>query len=677
MSGIIKKIFKLFAYLLLVMVIFTVSVMGVFIATFDANEYKQDLTGLLREQTGRDLQFYGDVGLTFYPALGMKLGALSLSNAKGFGNQPMVKVNQVSISVDVASLIAFSPEVEQLLLADLDILLQRNAAGVTNWDDLVKPGDANTRSETSPSESVSEDSAMTVKGAFGGLNIQNARLLWQDKQAGVEYRVSDLDLKTGRMTPDAPFPLQLHVAVQSSGEIDASLDLTSRVQYLFGSGHLKLDSFDLNMTANGSLVPLAPLNAGLAVEQVLVDPQARSIDLQSLVLTLNNLQLNGDVKVTDYAQPAVSFKLAADTLDIDELLAIPPPSEQPEPAVETEPVRTGSAEDVEIKLPMELLRSVEIDGSLTIAKLKLKNLWMEQMNLGLNAKKGIVDLKPLKMALYEGRFDGAIQIDARGDVPKYKITKNLTNVQVGDLLTDFSGEDRISGNMTAGVSIATRGEWLSELKKNSNGNMSLKFSDGALKGFNLRYLLEKAKAKLRGKSPPDESTRKTDFSALSLTGRIRNGVFSSNDLNLQAPTLRVSGKGKADLNNDTVDFLVNAKLVGTLKGQQAGSQDELRGLLIPVRIVGPFTAPDIDVQLDEMLKAQGNAKIAAEKARLKEKIEQEKAALEKQIAEQKAALETAKQDEIEKQKAVLEARKKAAEEKAKKKIEDKLKNLFD
>ena len=154
-----------------------------------------------------------------------------------------------------------------------------------------------------------------------------------------------------------------------------------------------------------------------------------------------------------------------------------------------------------------------------------------------------------------------------------------------------------------------------------------------------------------------------------------NGVFKSDDLNLQAPALRVGGKGQADLNNDTVDYLVKAKLVGTLKAQEAGSVDDLSGLLIPVRIKGPFASPDIDVQLDEMLKAQTDAKLAEEKARLKAQVEAEKAALQKQIDEQKAALEAAKQQEIEKQKAVLEAKKKAEEEKAKDKLKDKLKNI--
>ncbi len=638
MSGIIKKIFKLAAYLVLILVVFVAAVTGVFVATFDANAYKQDLQDLVRQQTGRDLQFFGDVGLTVYPALGMKLGALSFSNASGFGAQPMIKVNEVSISVDVASLIAFKPEVAQLVLRDLEVNLQKNASGVSNWDDLLKQESGASSTDSTPS-TADDSEPMKISGAFGGLNIENAALLWKDEQAGVEYRVSDFDLTTGRITPGAPFSVQMGVVVQVDKEAD-------------------------------------PLTLGFASESVTVNLDANAINLQGLQLALNDMVLKGHINVRDYTQPSVSFKLAGETLDVDALLGTPPPGSQPAEA-DPQPVETGSAEDVEIKLPMELLRSLQIDGAITIARLKLQNLWLEQVNLGVNAKNGVIDLKPVKLSLYDGSFNAAIQVNAKGNKPKYQVSKTLESVQVGKLLSDFSGEDKISGAMNASVNIATKGEWLSALKENSNGDMSLKFSDGALKGFNLRYLIDKAKATLGGEEVPDEDAQTTDFSSLSLTGKIKRGVFSSDDLELQAPALRVGGAGKANLNNNTVDYLVNTKLVGSLKGQQGGSSDELSGLLIPVRIKGPFTDLDIDVQLDDMLKAQGAKKIAAEKARLKAKIDAEKAALQKQIDDEKAALEAAKQKELEKQKAVLEAKKAAAKAKAKKAAEDKLKSLLD
>ncbi|MCP4493549.1 MAG: AsmA family protein [Gammaproteobacteria bacterium] len=638
MSGIIKKIFKLVAYLLLVLVVFVATAAGVFIATFDANAYKQDLQDLVRQQTGRDLQFFGDVGLTIYPALGMKLGALSFSNASGFGTQPMVKVNQVSISVEVASLLAFKPEVAQLILRDLEVNLQKNSSGTSNWDDLLKQ-ETSSSSTSSSTPATSDGETIKISGAFGGLNIENAALLWKDEQAGVEHRVSDLDLTTSRITANAPFSVKMGVVVQTDKEAD-------------------------------------PLTIGFASESVAVGLNANTIKMQSLQLGVNDLLFRGQIDVHDYTQPSVSFSLAADTLDVDALLGTPPSGSQPAEGG-PQPVKTGSAEDVEIKLPMELLRSLQIDGAITIARLKLQNLWMEQVSLGVNAKDGVIDLKPMQLTLYDGSFDGAIQVNARGKKPEYRVSKTLKSVQVGKLLSDFSGEDTISGAMNASVNVATSGEWLSALKKNSTGDMSLKFTDGALKGFNLRHLIDNAKARLRGQAMPDAGAQTTDFSSLSLTGKIERGVFSSNDLNLQAPALRVSGAGKANLNSDSLNYLVKAKLVGSLQGQQGDSSDELSGLLIPVRIKGPFTDPDIDVQLDEMLKAHNAQKIAAEKAKLKAEIEAEKAALQKQIKAEKVALEAAKQKELEKQKAVLKAKKAAAKAKAEKAAKDKLMKLLD
>ena len=106
-------------------------------------------------------------------------------------------------------------------------------------------------------------------------------------------------------------------------------------------------------------------------------------------------------------------------------------------------------------------------------------------------------------------------------------------------------------------------------------------------------------------------------------------------------------------------------MVGSVEGQQEVANDESKGLLIPVRIKGPFAEPEIDVQLDEMLKARAKEKMKAD-------IDAEKAALEKQIQVEKDALAAAKQRELEKQKQLLEAKKKAELEKAKNKLLNKL-----
>ena len=141
--------------------------------------------------------------------------------------------------------------------------------------------------------------------------------------------------------------------------------------------------------------------------------------------------------------------------------------------------------------------------------------------------------------------------------------------------------------------------------------------------------------------------------------------LKQSEINLNQGVLRVSGKGKADLNSDEVDYLVYAKLVGSIEGQQGGAAKDLVGLTIPVRIKGPFTGPKIDVKLDEMLKAN----IDLEKEQIKKEIEAQRKALEEQLNREKKALEESRQRELEKKLEVEKAR-------AEKQLKEKMQKLF-
>ena len=648
-----QKLIRYFLIGLAVIVVLPIAAVGIFVAVFDANAYKQDMSSLVAEHTGRELQFEGDVSLTIYPALGMKLGGMSFANAAGFGASPMVRIGEASISVDVLSLLRFAPEIDRLILRDLEINLIRNKGGVNNWDDLVKkPAAAAAATGSSSSSGVTTSPATTssasefeLRGAFAGLEIENLKLLWLDEQAGERYQVTDLDISTGRIVPNESFPLTMHLDASASGDLDIVFDLQGNVEYL-------------------------------------IDQQR--LTLNDMIIALNQFEIGGMLQVSNFAQPALRFNLASEMLDVDDLLDSQPSSADSAGGTtqssgtgsttdSSEPAAGKTAEDTRIELPMQALRDLDIDGELKIARMKVQNLQMADFALHLTANKGLVGLKPVSVNMYGGEVVANVAIDVRGDVPKYGVGKSFRDVQVGELLKDYMGESPISGRMNAEVNLTTRGEWVSKLKQNSNGTMQLAFLDGALNGFNLRQSIDAAKARLRGDDASEEKTRKTDFSSLTISGVIKNGVFSSDDLDLQAPLLRVGGKGSADINSETVDYLVNAKLVGTSKGQGGGSADEFAGLSIPVRIKGPFTDPKIDVQLDEMLKA----KVDAQKAKLKAEIEAQKKALEQQLEAEKKALKAEQKALEEAKKRELEIKLEIEKAKATRKLEDKLKNLLD
>jgi AsmA protein len=637
-----QKIIRYVLIGLAVFIILPIVAVGIFVAVFDANAYKQDMSSLVLEQTGRELQFQGDVSLTIYPALGMKLGAMRFANAPSFGESPMVRIGAASVSVDVLSLLRLAPEIDKLILRDLEINLIRNKVGVNNWDDLLEPPAATSGSATAPGPSSAAAGTtpapatdeFELKGAFAGLEIENLRLLWLDEQAGERYQVTDLDISTGRIAPNESFPLTLHLDASAGGDLDIVVDLKTNVEYL-------------------------------------IDQQR--LTLNQMILALNQFKIGGMLQVSNFAKPALRFDLASQLLDVDALLGTPAADAAAPQSTTGAQSSTAAAEDIQIALPMQTLRDLDIDGELKIAKMKMQNLHMTDFSMRLKAQQGLVALKPVQMKMYDGEVLANIVVDVTGELPRYGVDKSLKDVQVGNLLKDYLGKSPISGKLNGDVNLTTRGEWLSKLKMNSNGTMQLAFLDGALNGFNIRQSIDVAKAKLRGETPPAEKTLKTDFSSLTISGVIKNGVFSSNDLNLQAPLLRVGGEGSADLNSALVDYLVNTKLVGTTAGQEGGSADDLAGLSIPVRIKGPFSDPKIDVQLDEMLKA----KVDAQKAKLKAEIDAQKAALQKQLEAEKQALAMEKKQLEEAKKRELEIKAEIEKAKAKKKLEDKLKKLLE
>lgn len=763
------KWLKFILYFILLLIVLIAITAAVFVATFDANAYKQELSDLVKQQTGRELSFSGDISLRLYPRLGMQLGHMQLSNAAGFGSKPFFAVDEVSVFVDVLSLLRLQPEIAELVLDGVSADLQKNAQGVTNWDDLLArfaspAAESESSTDTAPappsntaaaapaaSEPASAEAQepFELQGVFKGLRITNLNATWKDQQAGQFYQLQRLDLVTGEIRPNEAFDISLHVEAKGDPQIRAKVDLSTSVlfeidkerltlenlqlqtaasmgkdinaevklssalQFDLKRQYLQTEPFKIAVTASGELIPVeqAKINAlgelgfdlntqqlsvkGFAVDantsgglmQSIVanvageigmnlanmqlsigvlevsatatDPslplgqvQAQitaqqmdarlaqnQVDVQGLNIAVNDQRISGWVKANDFTVPDVAFDLHSDSFDLDKILGEPPPPvETPaEPETQDDTAADEPPADVEIALPMELLRSIKINGKLGIDALEAMNIRMQQFRLGVDAEGGIIDIEPLSMNLYDGSFATSVKLDARADEPVYQLDTELDGFQVGKFLIDFLALDKISGATELKFKGTTRGNWLSQLKQNLNGNVEVTFRNGALKGFNLRYLIDKAKAKFGG-AEPDATTQQTDFTALSLSGAIRDGVFYSDDLSLLSPLIRVGGEGNVNLVKDVLDYTVKAKVVGSLTGQGGGDIDELSGLLIPVNISGKFTDPKINILIDDLMKEKARQALEAQKAQIKKATDAAKAAADKQIEAQKAKL---------------------------------------
>src|SRR5690606_15464334 len=112
-------------------------------------------------------------------------------------------------------------------------------------------------------------------------------------------------------------------------------------------------------------------------------------------------------------------------------------------------------------------------------------------------------------------------------------TRNtLTGVQIESLLTDLQGEaSKLAGRAEINAALSARGNDVDAIKRTLSGDAGFKFLDGAIKGINVAHYLRQAQARIKGEPAPEmNEANQTDFTAMSGTAKIANGVVQNNDL---------------------------------------------------------------------------------------------------------------------------------------------------
>jgi AsmA protein len=184
-------------------------------------------------------------------------------------------------------------------------------------------------------------------------------------------------------------------------------------------------------------------------------------------------------------------------------------------------------------------------------------------------------------------MQGAVSAQADGRVA---VKDTLTGVSVGPLLRDFAQKDTLEGKGTVALDDNAAGKTVNAMKKSLAGTARVALKDGAIKGINLAEVFRRAKTAL-GSSDQKAQAREvqqTDFSEMTASFVIKNGVAHNDDLDVKAPLFRISGKGDIDIGNSKLDYVTKATVVASTKGQGGADLDQLAGLTVPVRLVGPF-----------------------------------------------------------------------------------------
>lgn len=375
-----------------------------------------------------------------------------------------------------------------------------------------------------------------------------------------------------------------------------------------------------------------------ALSQVALDIAASgpldALEFSPFLIGLDDTRLSGSARWnTTGARPLFGFELAGDELNVDRYL--PPEAEEARTEDVDDP--RDPDEDIVIELPVDSLRALDVEGRLTLDRLQALGLEMRGIELDIEARDGNWNIGPLDASAYDGSLHSRVRVDVREDTPRYAVVADLSDLNIGALLEDFfEDEARLMGTGNLELDISTRGESVNALKGALNGSGSMSFTDGAVRGINIAQVIRRADARLRGREFEEDEPNQTDFSELTGTFNIRDGVVRNDDLRGSSPLLRVRGEGSADLNDDTLDYRVNTTIVGTLEGQDGRELEELSGINLPIRITGPFTDPSFRLDLQSILRERvgddARERIEGEaRERVDEEVEEQRERIEERL----------------------------------------------
>jgi len=490
----------------------------------------------------------GKLGWSFFPRLGVQAAGVSLSNAPGFGKEPMVKMESAGARVRVLPLFSGRIDIDTVFAKGVTLNLARNRAGKTNWEDLAGAPPAK------PAPAAAGQTKLPLAGiAVGRLDLKQVNLHWTDQTTGERIGIRELSLTTSRFESGKPFDLKLSFSLARDKAATLPVKLAARV---------------------------------------VAEPNA--LKLSGLDLRLDESRITGTLEIRNFAHPALRADLDIDRFDLDRYRAPSGPAQA-----------TASSGGGDVALPVGLLRSLNLKAGLRIGDLKAFGIRVSKLDTRVSALGGQIQFGPNSATLYSGKYKGKTSLDARGRTPILNMDEKLSKVQLGPLLKDLGLFGKFTGEADLAIRLSAQGGSVNAIKRTLTGTIAVDSRNGKIDGVNLAKVIQEARkigAKLKGKSVDvaPTSSDSTAYRTLHALLRVKNGVASNDDFKLDGDQVRATGKGSIDLVRERLDYRLQVTI--------AEGADR-KGTTLPLSVTGSFSKLRFGVDLGASIKQEAGKKV--------------------------------------------------------------------
>ncbi len=593
----------------------------------DVNAYKPTIEAKAKEALGRDLKLNGPIKLSIWPNIGVEASDVVLANVAGGQAKEMAKLKSLVVSVKLLPLLSKTVEIDSFVLNAPVINLEVDKAGKPNW----QFGD---QKAASPAGKPAAGGAPSGTIKLGDVRLVDGLVTYANLQTGDKQQLEAINVKVSLPDMDSPFKLNgsavwnkekvdLDIATGALSKLQAGQ--TSPVKAKVASKHLTLEFDgtatvkDTSTAAAGTVSvetpsikdlaawtgkPLAnvqPNTMGKLAIKGKLALNGKKVDFTDAKIAIDAINATGALSVdANAAKPVIKGNLDVDKLDVNPYLGPEQPAKPAQPAAAGKPGGQDWSDD---PIDVSALKTFDADLAASAGQVIFRKMKTGKATVKLAVKDGrmALDLGVPKPGLYEGEGTVNVVVNAAQTPAAYEVKAKLAGLQAEPYLKDANDSDKLSGKLNVDSAITARGGSQRQIVSATNGQGSVKFENGALKGIDLAGVARQLGEAGKGAGTFDPSrmmsgvknmfggggaSEKTDFAELGGTFTIVNGILTNKDLAMKSPFVRVTGAGTVSMPPKTMDYKINISAVATTQGQGGG---DAGGVGIPINCKGPWS----------------------------------------------------------------------------------------
>lgn len=312
----LKLIFKITGIVIAVLLL----ALAALVITFDPNNYKDTITAQVEKQTGREFEIAGDISLSVFPWIGVKVDEVRLANAQGFSAEPFARMQQLDIKVMLLPLLRKELQVDKVRLHGLFASLEIDKDGNNNWSDLAGQEQVAEQVPEQLPEPGKQPPTIAAL-AINGIELVDATVIWSDAQNNVHSRLTDFNLTTGAIRFNEPIDVQLNAKLKhNEPAMDASIMLNTGLTFNEAFTNILLSAIKLEVSANAPELFKEQMDFVLQSD-INVDIDQQVAALSNTKLSTLDTALHASLEVSNLlSEPVLAGTIHTDSINARELM---------------------------------------------------------------------------------------------------------------------------------------------------------------------------------------------------------------------------------------------------------------------------------------------------------------------------------------------------------------------